>query len=168
MNKLPDISAPTPASATRNQTVISPARKSSNAWPAGSAGIARLAVLIAALAVSFSLNALAADTPGLTGAQSAVTPGVDAEQREQMRAHWEKMSPEERKQIRARIQEHWKSMTPEQREEQRKEMRENFDKMSPQERQQFKSDMDMIDGMPPQGSDYPAHKSVSAGSSTKG
>ncbi len=124
-------------------------------------------MLMAALAAWFSLNALAADTSAMTGARSAVSPSADAVQREEMRAHWEKMSPEERNQIRARIQEHWKSMSPEQREERRKEMREHFKNMSPQERQQFKSDMDMIDGMPPPGSGYPGSKTVSAASSTK-
>lgn len=166
MYKLPDVPAPPPAATTVERPDISPARKRSPVWPSG---IGRLpVVLMAALAACFSLYALAADTPALTGARSAVTPSADLKQREEIRAHWEKMSPEERKQIRARMQEHWKSMSPEQREESRKEMREHFKNMSPQERQQFKSDMDMIDGMPPPGSGYPGSKAVSAANSTKG
>jgi hypothetical protein len=166
MDKLPDSPAPPAAATTVERPDISPARKRSTGWPSG---IGRLPLLLmAALAAWFSLNALAADAPGMAGARSAVAPSADSAQREEMRAHWEKMSPEERNQIRARMQEHWKSMSPEQREESRKEMREHFKNMSPQERQQFKSDMDMIDGMPPPGSGYPGSKAVSAASSTKG
>ncbi|MGB9093819.1 MAG: DUF3106 domain-containing protein [Gallionella sp.] len=97
-----------------------------------------------------------------------MSPGQRAEQRKEIREHWEQMSPEERDQVRARMQEHWKSMPPEQREERRKEMREHFKNMSPQERQQFKSDMDMIDGMPPPGSDNPRSKADAAANSPKG
>jgi hypothetical protein len=165
MDKLPDVPAAPSSATTGERTAISPARKISTGWPSG---IGRLPVLMAVLAACFSLNALAADTPVLAGARSAVAPGSDSAQREEMRAHWEKMSPEERNQIRTRIQEHWKSMSPDQREESRKEMREHFKNMSPQERQQFKSDMDIIDGIPPPGSDYPGSKADAAASSTKG
>lgn len=97
-----------------------------------------------------------------------MSPGQRAEQRKEIREHWEQMSPEERDQVRARMQEHWKSMPPEQREERRKEMREHFKNMSPQEREQFKSDMDMIDGMPPPAKANPAGKTNTAANSTKG
>ncbi|MGA7594103.1 MAG: DUF3106 domain-containing protein [Gallionella sp.] len=175
MDKLPDVPAPPLAAITRERPANTPARIRSTGRPSG---IGRLPVLVVALAAWFSLNALAADTPAMTGARSAVSPSADAVQREEMRAHWDKMSPEERNQIRARIQEHWKSMSPEQREERRKEMREHFKNMSPQERQQFKSDMDLFDGMPPPendqpgndqpGNDQPGSKADSAASSTKG
>ncbi|MCG6932459.1 MAG: DUF3106 domain-containing protein [Gallionella sp.] len=169
MNKLPDINAPTKTTTIGRQLDIPALSGKHTVRHTGmQVVIARLPMLIAAFAVCFSLNTAVADTPASMGAQSAVTPGTDAEQREEMRAHWEKMSPEERKQIRARMQEHWKSMTPEQREKQREEMRQNFKNMSPQERQKFKSDMDMIDGMHLPERDYPPRKTVATGSSAKG
>jgi Protein of unknown function (DUF3106) len=84
-----------------------------------------------------------------------------------MREHWEKMSPEERDQIRNRMKEHWKNMPPEEREERRKEMREHFKNMSPEERQQFRRDMGNRDGMPPPFDDYRGGKTDNAGPPNK-
>ena len=165
MDKFPDVPAAPSASASGERPAISSARNSS---AGGRAGIGLLPVLMAALFSGFCLNALAAGTQVPADDQSAVTHDSDSAQREEMREHWEKMSPEERKQIRARMQEHWEKMSPEQREVRRKEMREHFKNMSPQERQQFKSDMDIIDGFPPSGSGYPGGKGDAAASSTKG
>lgn len=98
----------------------------------------------------------------------SMSPDQRAEQRKEMRAHWEKMSPSEREQIRRRMKEHWKSMPPALREKRRDEMREHFKNMSPDERQQFKSDMDMLDGMPLPRGNYPGKKAAGAGDQTKG
>jgi hypothetical protein len=68
-----------------------------------------------------------------------------------MRDHWEKMSPEEREQVRKKMKDHWNNMSPEEREARRKEMREHFNNMSPEEREQFKRDMGKRDGMPADG-----------------
>ena len=96
-----------------------------------------------------------------------MSPGQLAEQRKEIREHWEQMSSEERVQIRIMMKERWKDMPPEQREERRKEMREHFKKMSPEERQQFKIDMNKRDGVFPQDDGYPGGKADGTGSQAR-
>jgi hypothetical protein len=102
----------------------------------------RLVVIAAGIAILFSLNAMAADTSPANTSPAAV-PGARSQQdiRQEMRDHWEKMSPGEREQVRTKMKEHWNNMSPEEREARRKEMREHFNNMSPEEREQFKRDM---------------------------
>jgi hypothetical protein len=83
-----------------------------------------------------------------------------------MRDHWEKMSPEEREQVRNKMKDHWNNMSPEEREARRMEMREHFKNMSPEEREQFKRDMGKQDGMPADG-DQPGGGTGDAGRPAK-
>jgi len=112
--------------------------------------VRRLIVIAAGIATLFYLNATAADTspPG-----TPPSPGARNQQdiRQEMREHWEKMSPEERDQVRKKMKDHWNNMSPEEREARRKEMREHFNNMSPEEREQFKRDMGKQGGMPADG-----------------
>ena len=114
--------------------------------------VKRLVIIAAGIATLFCLNAMAADTsPANT--PPAAAPGARNQQdiRQEMREHWEKMSPEEREQVRNKMKDHWNNMTPEEREARRKEMREHFKNMSPEEREQFKRDMGKQGGMPADG-----------------
>ena len=105
----------------------------------------------------FSLNATATgtvpapDTVPATGSDTINQQGM----RNEMREHWEKMSPKEREQVRNKLKDHWKDMSPEEREASRKEMREHFKNMSPEERKQFNRDLGKQDGAPPADGDYP-------------
>jgi hypothetical protein len=109
------------------------------------------ALSAAAIAAFFGLNAVAADTSP-ANASPAAAPGARNQQdiRQEMRDHWEKMSPEEREQVRNKMKDHWNNMTPQEREARRQEMREHFKYMSPQERKQFERDFGKQDGMPEQ------------------
>jgi hypothetical protein len=109
----------------------------------------RQVFIAAGIAALITLNAMAADTsPANT--PPAAAPGARNQQeiRQEMREHWEKMSPEEREQVRNKMKEHWNNMSPEEREARRKEMREHFNNMSPEEREQFKRDMGKQEGVP--------------------
>jgi hypothetical protein len=107
----------------------------------------RLFIITAGSAILLGLNAMAADA---SPADTPAAPGARNQQdiRQEMREHWEKMSPEEREQVRNKMKEHWNNMSPEEREARRKEMREHFKNMSPEERQQFKRDLGKQDGVP--------------------
>ena len=107
----------------------------------------RLIVIASGIATLFCLNAMAADTSPPNSPPGA---GARNQQdiRQEMREHWEKMSPEERDQVRKKMKDHWNNMSPEEREARRKEMREHFNNMSPEEREQFKRDMGKQDGRP--------------------
>jgi hypothetical protein len=88
----------------------------------------RLFIITAGSAILLGLNAMAADA---SPADTPAAPGARNQQdiRQEMREHWEKMSPEEREQVRNKMKEHWNNMSPE-------------------ERQQFKRDLGKQDGVP--------------------
>ena len=112
--------------------------------------VRRLVIIASGIATLFCLNAMAADTsPPSTPPGSGARNQQDI--RQEMREHWEKMSPEEREQVRKKMKDHWNNMSPEEREARRKEMREHFNNMSPEEREQFKRDMGKQGGMPADG-----------------
>jgi len=109
------------------------------------------ALITAGFAALFALSAIAAELSAPAGADQPPANQGGApliNPRKQMREHWERMSPEEREQVRKKMKDHWDSMTPEQREASRKQMREHFKNMSPEERRQFKRDMGAQEGMP--------------------
>ena len=121
------------------------------------------ALFAAAIAAFCGLNAMAAETAAPANNVSA--PGANANSgehfknqqdiRQEMRDHWENMSPKEREQVRNKMKDHWNNMSPKEREARRKEMREHFKNMSPKERKQFERDFGKLDGMPPPDGDYP-------------
>jgi hypothetical protein len=115
----------------------------------------RLFILAAAIAVFFSMNAMAADIALPASMPPSAGPGTTTkerlmnqqETRQEMLDHWEKMSPKEREQVRNKLKDHWKDMTPQERDARRREMREHFKNMSPEERRQFQRDMGKMDDM---------------------
>ena len=107
------------------------------------------ALIAAAIAVLFSLDAMSADIPPPANIPSVAGTGASQDERLQsqqqsrkdMLDHWENMSPKEREQVRKKMKDHWKNMTPEEQEASRQEMRDHFKNMTPEERKQFDRDM---------------------------
>lgn len=134
----------------------------------------RLVIVATVIAAFFSLNALAAENASPANDVPAAGPSAKPEERnrnqqdirQEMRDHWENMSPEEREQVRNKMKNHWKNMTLKEREARRKEMREHFKNMSPEERQQLKRDMGK-DGTPPSDGDFPGGNTGNAGRPVK-
>lgn len=135
----------------------------------------RLVIVAAAIAVFFSLNAMAAGIASTANDTPAAGPSAKPEERyrnqqdirQEMRDHWENMSPEEREQVRNKMKDHWKNMSPEEREARRKEMREHFKNMTPEEREQFDRDLGKQNGMPPPDGDYLGGNTGNAGRPVK-
>lgn len=54
---------------------------------------------------------------------------------------WQRMSPEEREQMRQQVREHWERMPPEEREARKARMRERLSQMSPEERERMREQL---------------------------
>jgi Protein of unknown function (DUF3106) len=135
----------------------------------------RLVIAAAAIAVFFSMNAMAAaiaspaDTPSSAGPDATPVKRlrIQQETRKEMLDHWNKMSPKEREQVRNKMKDHSKNMSPEEREARRKEMREHFKNMSPEERRQFQRDMGKTHSMFQPADDLHGNKTDNAANQAK-
>lgn len=98
-------------------------------------------LIFAVIATLFSLNALAADTMPLKGAQPAAAANVNGEHKLTFQERIERMksmTPEQRTHESELMRQEMQNMSPGQLAEQRKEIREHWEQMSPEERGQIR------------------------------
>jgi hypothetical protein len=101
-------------------------------------------LIFAVIAALFSLNALAADTMPLKGAQPAAAADASGEHKLTFQERVERMksmTPEQRTHERELMRQEMQNMSPGQLAEQRKEIREHWEQMSPDERGQIRTIM---------------------------
>jgi len=97
-------------------------------------------LIFAVIATLFSLNALAADTMPLKGAQPAAAANANGEHKLTFQERIERMksmTPEQRTHESELMRQEMQNMSPGQLAEQRKEIREHWEQMSPEERGQI-------------------------------
>jgi hypothetical protein len=98
-------------------------------------------LIFAVIATLFSLNALAADTMPLKGAQPAAAANANGEHKLTFQERIERMksmTPEQRTHESELMRQEMQNMSPDQLAEQRKEIREHWEQMSPEERGQIR------------------------------